>query len=204
MKLLFPIVSILISGTIFFTLVKPLYGEVSQLRTNVAAYNTALENSASLQKTQDALLSQYKNISQDDKDRLSDFLPNTVNNIAFILQVEQIANLYNMPIKSIKFDAPKPTDSTATPGQPADGSVLLGVDPTANLPYGIFSMEFTTEGTYPMFTSFLKDLEHNLRLVDIKSVAFDVPPPPTKGTVGVTQNPNIYTYTLKVDTYWLK
>ncbi len=199
MKLLFPIVSILIAGTLFFAFVQPLYGDVTQLKTEATAYSSALDNSTFLQKTQDALLSQYKNVQQSDKDRLNNFLPNTVDNIEFILQIEQMANLHNMSLKGIKFD---PTFDQSTSATPVSGGVLTANSPDANLPYGTFSLEFQTEGTYSQFTEFLNDMEHNLRLVDIKSISFDVPTPLVKGTLG--PDPNIYDFTLKVDTYWLK
>jgi len=104
MKLLLPISFIIISGVLFFAFVNPLYNDVSQLRTDMATYNTALDNSTQLQKTRDDLIAKYNNITEDDKDRLEHFLPNTVNNIKFILEIEQLANLHNMPLTDIKFD----------------------------------------------------------------------------------------------------
>lgn len=199
MKLLFPIASLLISGTLFFAVVSPLYKDVSGLRNEVTAYNSALDNATYLQKTQDSLLDQYKNIKDTDKLRLENFLPNTVNNIEFILELEQIANLHNMPLKNIKFETPKTNEKVVA--KPQTTSMLMPTTSASNTAYGTFAIEFTTEGTYSSFASFLKDVEHNLRLVDIKSISFTTPPPPSKGDVS---DPNIYTYTLKVDTYWLK
>jgi hypothetical protein len=200
MKFLFPIVSVLIAGTLFFVFIEPLYSDITQTKAEVAAYSSALDNSTYLQNTQDTLLSQYKNVQPSDLDRLTDFLPNTVDNIEFILQIEQVANIYNMPLKNIKFDANTP-DSTA-PVAPVSGGVLAAGSATADVPYGTFSLEFETEGTYAQFTSFLKDVEHNLRLVDVKSISFAVPAPAAKGTIGA--DPDVYDFTLKVDTYWLK
>ena len=74
-----------------------------------------------------------------------------------------------------------------------------------NLPYGIFPMEFIIEGRYETFISFMKELEKNLRLVDIKSVSFNVPQQSSGGDGGgISADPNVYSYTLKVETYWLK
>lgn len=201
MRFFFPLLALLISGTVFFLVIQPWYGDVTQLRSDVAAYSTALDNSAYLQKTQSTLLDQYKNVQPDDKARLENFLPNTVDNIQFILQVEQLANLYSMPIKNIKFDTPKADSSD--PASSTNGSILVAGGPTANLPYGTFTLEFETQGTYAQFNSFLKDLEHNLRLVDVKSLSFIVPPP-VKGAPVAGMDPNVYNFTLKVDTYWLK
>ncbi len=196
MRFIFPLSFIIISGLLFFSVVNPLYDDVSKLRGDVATYNTALDHSKELEKTRDSLVDTYKNITESDKERLLHFLPNTVNNIRFILEIEQIASLHSMPIKNIKFDPAKADLAKAATA----GTVIVSNDPAASKPYGIFPIEFTTEGTYETFAAFLTDIEHNLRLVDVKSIAFTVPPQPA----GVGVNPDIYTYTLKVETYWLK
>lgn len=180
--------------------VNPLYGDVSKLRTEVATYNVALDNSKQLQETRDHLVDTYKHIKQEDRDRLEHFLPNTVNNIKFILEVERIANLHSMSIKDIKFAVEKPAQTVTTAG--GTSTVITASDPSNAVPYGTFPIEFSTQGNYDTFVLFLKDLEHNLRLVDVKSVAFSIPVVTGKETVPV--DPNIYTYSLKVETYWLK
>ncbi len=206
MRFIFSISILIISGILFFTVVNPLYSDVSDLRKEVAAYNLALNNSTELQKTRDSLVDTYKNIKEEDRDRLEHFLPNTVNNIKFILEVERIANLHSMSLKNIKFDPPKTGDSkmmgTAGGSTSTGGTLITTNDPSASKPYGVFPVEFTTEGNYSTFVLFLKDLEHNLRLVDIKSISFTVPNVDPKQ--GAQIDPNIFTYTLKVETYWLK
>lgn len=200
MKFIFSISLIIISGALFFMVVNPLYGDVSKLRTEVATYNVALDNSKQLQETRDHLVDTYKHIKQEDRDRLEHFLPNTVNNIKFILEVERIANLHSMSIKDIKFAVEKPAQTVTTAG--GTSTVITASDPSNAVPYGTFPIEFSTQGNYDTFVLFLKDLEHNLRLVDVKSVAFSIPVVTGKETVPV--DPNIYTYSLKVETYWLK
>ena len=155
----------------------------------------ALDNSKELQEMRDGLVDKYKNIKKDDKDRLEHFLPSTIGNIELILEIEKIANLNGMPVKDIKFQAPKTISEEDSQNQVIDEN-----DPSQYLPYGIFPMEFIVEGSYDSFLLFLNDLEHNLRLVDIKSVSFEIPDD-TKKDLG---NPNIYSYTLKIETYWLK
>lgn len=196
MRFLFPLSLLLIAGILFFVVVNPIRAEVSQLKADVVEYNTALDNSTELQKTRDRLVDVYKNISQGDKDRLSNFLPNTVNNIRFILEIERIASLHNMPLENIKFKAQENTPE-APKGSPTN--VVASANPSSTLPYGVFPVEFTTTGTYDEFNKFLADIEHNLRLVDVKSIGFSVP----TQQQGVN-NLNSYTYQLKVETYWLK
>jgi len=198
MKLILPIIFIIISVLAFIFGVNPLYKEVSILRSDISVYNSALSNSTNLQKVEDGLLKVYNEIKKEDKERLNNFLPKAINNIEFILEVERIANLHNMPVKDIKFESTRKANTTAA----ATNTVVSEVN-IDKRPYGVFPLEFTTEGTYKKFVSFLKDLEYNLRLVDVKSISFSVPElSGVKGVEGV--DPNIYRYTIKVETYWLK
>jgi len=199
MRSIFSILFIAISVVLFFVVTNPLFKEVKQMRTDVTTYNTALDNSTELQKTRDSLIDVYKNVKKEDKERLAHFLPSTIDNIKLILEIEKIANLHGMPIKNIQFDAKslESTDTTST-----NTVIVAKSDPSDYLDYGVFPMEFIIEGKYDTFVDFLGDLEHNLRLVDVKSISFSVPT--SVSTTGGMTNSNIYSYTLKVETYWLK
>lgn len=205
MRLISSILFLTISVLLFFFFIDPTYGDVKELRTNVATYNAALSNSTELQKTRDDLLGTYKGIKEADRNRLSLLLPSTINNIELILEIEKIANLHGMPIGDIKFDSTNMVtnkDSTKT-----DTTTVAESNPSDYLPYGIFPVEFTVEGKYDTFISFLKDLENNLRLVDVKSISFSVPAgSSSQETVSgaKTIDPSIYRYSLKIETYWLK
>ena len=199
MKLLSSILFLIISVVLFFVVIDPMYGNVKQLRTDVATYNTALSNSTELQAKRDSLIETYKGVKIEDRDRLTHFLPSTIGNIELILEIEKIANLHGMPIGDIKFDTKNLENSDVVS---TDNVVVAESDPSDYLPYGIFPMEFIIEGKYDTFVSFLKDLEHNLRLVDVKSISFAVPQAVT--TLGSTTDSSVYKYTLKVETYWLK
>jgi len=199
MKLILKILAIIISFVLFFIVIDPLYKEVKQLRSDVMTYNIALDNSTELQTTRDSLIEVYKGVKKEDKERLTHLLPNTISNIDLILEIEKIANLHGMPIGDINFDTKnlEGKNTTTTTGD----VVVAESDPQDNLPYGIFPMEFTIEGRYNTFVEFLNDLEHNLRLVDIQSISFNVP---DSSVTGGSTDSSIYSYTLKVKTYWLK
>lgn len=205
MRNIFPIIFILFSIGIFVGFVIPMYKEASLLKVDVASYNQALSRSTELEKTRDLLLKNYNEISVADKEQLSRFLPNTVDNIQLILEIQKIATSYNMSLKNIKFENPQ-TVSNTKQSQPSSGNqpmVVSTPSTIATLPYGIFNLEFSTQAPYAVFIEFLKDLERNLRLIDVQNVTFSVPASgETKITEG--QDPNVYTYTLKIQTYWLK
>lgn len=202
MKTLFPISLILTSIILFFLVINPFYKDVKQLKADVSVYKGALDNANVLKDTRDSLLEKYRNIKEEDKTRLNNFLPNTVNNIKFILEIERIANLHGMPLKNIKFeDKDLPENQVENTG---DAMIIPSDEITVAKPYGVFPIEFVTEGDYASFLSFLEDLELNLRLMDIKEISFTVPEKSTTSSVDNTINPNIYNYIVKVDTYWLK
>ena len=193
MKILFPIISIVAIICTFIFVINPYYQDVSSLNTEIAVYNTGLDNSTNLLKTEDALIKSYNEITDSNKERLDNFLPNSVNNIQFILELERMGNVHNMPVKDIRFE-PIKTNIT--------GNTIVSSVSSDNKPYGVFPFEFTTEGKYDQFILFLKDLETNLRLVDVKSISFTVPD--YNGKIVSGTDPSVYKYSVKVETYWLK
>jgi Tfp pilus assembly protein PilO len=193
MRLFIPISFIIISIILLFVVVNPFYKDVSSLRSSVESYNIALDNSTNLQKTQDSLIETYKNISKEDKDKLAHFLPNTVNNINFILEIEQIANNNNIQVKNIKFDTKDLDSKDTTVAKNADSAKKK-----TSSNYGTFPVEFSIDTTYPMFLKFLKDLESNLRLIDVQSISFKTTETSNKVNDGVLN------FNLRVQTYWLK
>lgn len=196
MKLIFPTILIIISGVALFIYTIPTINEVSSLRNDISTYKIALADSKDLQQINDNLFESYKNVPTPYREKLEKLLPNTVNNIKFILEIEQIANSYNMPIRDIKFD-PKKAEAekdTNTKG------VMAVADKNKVLPYGVFPIEFTTEGTYESFVLFIKDLEKNLRVADVKSISFSSVDS-NKKTGAFTNN---HIFMVKLETYWLK
>lgn len=195
MKFILTICFLTITIVLFFVVINPYYKEVKQLKNDMTAYNKALSNSTDLQKTRDSLVEQYKSIKQEDKDRLDHFLPSAVNNIELILEIEKIANMRGMPISNIRFEPNVIEGTTDT----SSGSTSIK-KVTDNLSYGIFPVDFVVTGNYDTFILFLKDLEHNLRLVDARSITFSTAPVVAKDV----SSANLYNFTLKVQTYWLK
>lgn len=200
MRFLFPLTFIVVAVMLGYFIVNPMYKDVIQLRTDVETYNIAIGSSAELQNTSDALIESYKKINKDNKDRLAHLIPDTMNNLEFVLEIEKMANAHGMPIDNIKFEKQdiKPVVQSASQIVIADSTI----NPQDSVPYNTFPVEFETQGTYSNFVLFVKDLEYNLRLVDVKSASFTVPEPGVKLEAGV--DPNVHTYKLKAETYWLK
>ena len=200
-----PIIFIGISITVFFVFSDPLYKSISELRAQVASYDQALDNSKSLENERDKLTVKKNSIDPTNLAKLQKLLPENIDNIRLILEIEQIAAPYGMVLKDIKY-SPSQTSGTAAP-VPATGTIQGGgvTAKVENKDYGIWDLEFSTTGTYNNFLNFTKDIESNLRIVDISSVQFSSPTTTTTTGVGAgSVSSELYKYSFKIKTYWLK
>ena len=188
-----------IAGFLFFT--KPILGEITTIKQDVVSYNEALDNAKNLESERDKLTKKFNSIDPDNLLKLQKFLPDAVDNIRLILEIEKIASPYGMVLKNISYDSQdKSTNSTSSSSTGISGDKIKK-DTTKG--YGIWNLGFSTEGSYSDFISFTKDLESNLRIVDIDSVTFS-----SNSAGGVSLGkvkPNdYYGYTFKIKTSWLK
>lgn len=205
MRLIYQLSFLIIAAILFFTVDKPLYDKIGLLKEDVDIYTKALDSTTKLQQTRDNLVNIYKSVKQEDKDRLEHFLPSSVNNIQLILEIEKIAGRYGMPIKDIEFQG----ESRINPEDNSESAKNTKTQTDESLPYGVFPLSFSVDGKYNDFVSFLKEVELNLRMVDVKGVSFTVPLERSSATTiqrndGVNKNPDINTFEVNTDIYWLK
>ena len=185
MKSLTPIVFILVSIVIFFTVTDPIYKEVKALRVTYAQYQDVLDRSAQLLKQRQVLQDKYDSFSKDDIDRLKKLLPDTVDNVRLIIDIDEIAKRYGLTIKNVRLDDSK-TNTTSGANSPIATITAGGAN------YGTIPMGFSVTSDYNTFLSFLEDLEGSLRIVDVTNIALK---PGTNNT---------YSYDVSLKTYWLK
>ncbi|MDO8659289.1 MAG: hypothetical protein Q7K54_01685 [Candidatus Parcubacteria bacterium] len=197
-----PVILIGIAITVFFLFSSPLYRNVLQLRVRVASYNEALNNAKALENERDKLTAKHNSINPENLTKLQKLLPENIDNIRLILEIEQIASPYGMALKDVKYNTTydnNTQNSTSVAGitQARTTAQALSKD------YGVWNLEFSTAGTYNNFLNFTKDLEGNLRIVDISSIEFS-------SSTGAISNSalntptDIYKYNFKIKTYWLK
>jgi Tfp pilus assembly protein PilO len=202
MRFITPIILIGVAVTLFFMYASPIYNNISVQKAQIASYNDALNNSKTLQGEREKLTTVYNNIDPNDLARLQKLLPDNVDNIRLILEIEQIATPYSMTLSDIKYGtADASASSTGAAGVVQGGGVVS----PAPKDYGVFNLEFSTSGSYNNFINFTKDLESNLRIVDISSISFSSNSPGANAGVSPKTNPaESYKYDFKINTYWLK
>lgn len=149
MKFAMPAILIAISITIFFVFASPMLTDISALSAKAASYNEALGNSKALENERDKLTTKYNSISTENLQKLKKFLPENVDNIRLILEIEKIASPYGMALKDVKYNADD-IDNTTPKG------VITGGPKQSPKEYGVFDLEFSTTGTYKNFLSFAR------------------------------------------------
>jgi len=199
-KYILPSILIIVAITGFFMFINPYYNDISAYKTQIASYNEALDNSKALEAQRDLLTQKYSSFDPNNLSRLQKLLPDNVDNIRLILEIENIASPYGMVLKDVRYDA---TDTTTTPQTTATGVAQKGKVSSGNN-FGVWNLEFSTQGTYDNFIKFVKDLENNLRIVDISSIQFSSGTGTGTSTGLNPSSVSTYKYDFKIKTYWLK
>lgn len=184
-----------VSIIVLVFLAQPIYKDISDLKTTQSTYNDALNNSKSLEVARNNLTAEYNKITLDNLERIRKFLPDNVDNIRLILEIEKLALPYGMALKDVRYNT-SPSDAATDKAKTSSRS---GGD-SRSQKYGSWDLEFSVSTNYANFLNFTKDLEKNLRIVDITSLQFD-----SAGSLNANRSmPDIYRFNYKIKTYWLK
>ena len=181
MKSILSIVCVVAAGLLFYFYIDPTYSQIKDLQKHEAVLNQALDRALQLQQVRDQLLSRYNTFSQDDIARVEKMIPDHVDNVRLILDMDGIASRYGMRVRNVSLQDAKKNPNVNVAAVGADDAL-----------YESLVLSFTVSGQYSTFRQFMSDLEKSLRLVDIESVSF------TSNETGV------YDYTVAIRTYWLK
>jgi Tfp pilus assembly protein PilO len=174
---------------IFFFYTEPAYSGVQSVAAQGAQYDQALAKATQLQTLKQSLLARYNSFDPNALNRLSTMLPDQVDNIRLILDLDNLAGRYGMALQNVNISTPGSTQSDNVVGSIAGGTQ----------PYDALTIQFTTDGTYEQFSQFLTALQSSLRLVDLLNLTIS-----GAGAVsGSNQSDPNFTYTMTVQTYWL-
>lgn len=183
MKKYLPLILIVISIAIFFTFIDPQYDEIQKLSKQKKDNDNMLQLAEELQRRREILQGAYNNIGLNERRQLERLLPDTVDNVRLVLDINNIAENYGISIQNIDI-----SKEVASPTQNAN--VSSSIERTSDI--GTITLGFTVTSTYEVFLNFMKDLEETLRVVDIRSLNI------RQGQA------DFMTYDVVIDTYWLR
>ncbi|MBI5003553.1 type 4a pilus biogenesis protein PilO [Candidatus Kaiserbacteria bacterium] len=174
---------------IFFFYTKPAYDLVKDQQTQIAQYDQALEKAAQLQQLKQNLLARYNAFDPNNIDRIQKMLPDHVDNIGLILDLNSLAARHGMSLENVDV-----TNSGAAATDVA--ATTIGSD---QRDYESLTLHFSTHSTYSNFESFLKDIEASLRIVDLVALSIG-----RDGGAGGLNSEPLYQFQITIKTYWLK
>jgi Tfp pilus assembly protein PilO len=199
MRLIFAILSVVLAGGIFFFYTSPTYDKVRVVQAQIDQYNAALDKAAQLQQLKQSLLSRYNAFNPNDLDRLQKLLPDHVDNVRLILDLDNLAARYGLALQNV--------DVSNSATQTAKSQTAIGAITASSQKYSWLTLKFGTRGTYDTFVRFLNDLESSLRIVDLVSLSISPDSnssvAPAIGHVASPSEPT-YVYDITLRTYWLK
>ncbi|MES2225680.1 MAG: hypothetical protein V4480_02625 [Patescibacteria group bacterium] len=180
---LLPIGALVIAIALFFLYVKPTYtGPIQETKTKIDSYTAALAAADRFSEKEAQLTQQRAAIAPDSLQRLNEFLPDGVDNVQLILDLDALAARSGMTLSN--FDIKNQDQTTAA--NPATGLALQ-----SNTPVDSIDLTFSGVGTYSAFRALLAGMENSLRPLDVVNLGV------------VESQTGVYTYNMTVRIYWL-
>lgn len=181
MRLFIPTILLAAAIGLFVLWTNPTYQSSKALAAQVSAYDDALTKSQELKGVRDQLLSKRNTFAAADVQKLQQVLPDNVDNIRFLIDINNIAARHGLSLKNVLLGT-----LTNTSQQQAAPSIS-----TTGGPVGSVDIGFSVSASYDDMLAFLQDVEHSVRITDIQKLSF------------VTSSTGTTDYTFNVRTYWL-
>lgn len=190
------IILIVLAVGAYLTFTRARLADIKAVQAVNDQYVSAIASADQLIKVRDSVLKDYNALKDEDRERLDMMLPNTVDNIRLIIDLNSVALRHGFSLRNIKAVASSVANKSATPvPQPQDtsrGQDKAGVSiPTPVL--DTVTVSFSVTAPYQQFIDLLRDLEANLRVMDV-----------TRLSVVAGQAPGSYDFNVELKTYWLR
>lgn len=200
-KIIISLVLIGLATLSIFGYVKPTYNETKEILADTAKYDKVLKKAREIQSLRQSLLSQYNLFDNMNREKLKKLLPDDVDNVRLVLDIDGIASARNIRIGSVKVqkqESKKPDIQTGT-------AIGFSSAEAASQKYETLILEFVTTAPYEQFKLFLQDLEHSLRVVDLVELGITQASSQkkTSGSSGSNEK-SLYKFNVGIKTYWLK
>ncbi len=178
MRIIMPLLLLAAAIGLFVVYTNPTYQQVQAQSAQASQLNDALLKAQQLQSLRDQLMAKRNAFAASDLTKLQNILPDNVDNIRLILDINNVAYRHGLTLSNLKLN-------TSSDSQ-GNNTVVGSTGPIGSLQIG-----FSVTTDYNTFIAFLQDLEHSERLIDITDISF------------VTDTSSLTTYNITFRTYWL-
>ena len=178
-----PALALLVALAILFGYVRPtMNGSIAQAKSSIAFDDQALAAAAQYQSQQTSLASARDQIDPQSLEKLAQFLPDSVDNVGLILDLNSLASRSGLSLSSI--DVMSASGPGGTQSQPVTGP--------AQDPVGTLSLSISAAGTFSALQNFLLGIERSARLLDVEDLV-------VRGS-----DTGVYNYSMTLKLYWLR
>lgn len=177
-----PFFSFVLALGLFFAYTAPLWtGAVAASKAAIAQDTTALASAKHYVARENELAQQRDAIDPTALARLATFLPDSVDNVGLILDIDALAAHSGLALASID-----------VANSSAGGQNAVSADGTTPGPIGTIDLTLAATGTYNALQTFLAGVERSERLLDVRDITVK------SAATGV------YTYQVTLRLYWLR
>ncbi len=180
-----PTLALVVAVGIFFAYVNPTWsGSIAAAKVQIDDDNKALEAARDYEKRQHELASARNAIDPADLTRLVVFLPDSVDNVGLILDLNALTARSGLSLASIDVSA----DTVSGAGAPASEGL-----PSSEMDLaGSIDLSLSAIGTYAALQTFLAGVERSARLLDVREIVVN------------GSDTGVYTYQMTLRLYWLR
>ncbi|MBU1293076.1 hypothetical protein KJ819_03370 [Patescibacteria group bacterium] len=179
---LLPVVLILAAIGLFAGYIHPTYtGNITALSAEIDNYKLALEAAKRFKQKEVQLATEKDQLSAEQLLRLETFLPDSVDNVQLILDLNSLAARSGVQLSDFDVAQNKEEGNTFDTSQ-------LG----PQTPYDSLDLSVSAVGSYAAFRTFLEGVENSLRPLDVVEI------------VVKDSETSVYTYEVTFRLYWLR
>jgi hypothetical protein len=178
-KALTPIFAILIAIGLVLTYVRPTFLAVKATQNETKEYEEAIDIAKQLNQRLSELMSTRASFRSSDLDRLEVMVPDSLDEVSLVLDLDTLARTYDMLISEIAIQeiGGGQGERAASAALAEDGAeVDVTVEPVEvplTKSYKATDISFTVSGTYEDFLAFLESAESSLMFLDVVKLEFD-------------------------------
>lgn len=158
-----------------YVVAMPLWDEVKAATVEAQTLDALIERRETLNAIGADVIKRYEAVSQADLRRIDTLVPDSIDNVKLILELQRMAEQYNLTVQRID-----------VAGE--------GVRDLAGRRLNTVSFQANLGGSYSDFIIFLEQLERNQRIIDLRSLSFQ----------SNDSEEEEYLYNLTLDTYWME
>ena len=182
-RYIIPILLVILSASVYVMVIDPTYADIRQQQAKEAELVNFLADAKQANAKLAKIKESYAAFPSGSEQALSTILPDKLDPIRFIIEVEAVARIHGLYLK----------------GPHAEPSGDTGANASK---YTEDKLTFSVSAPYPIFHEFLKDIQDSLALRDMTNVSFTADP-----TSGDTKNQRpdsvVYNYNVSLMSYSL-